>query len=82
MIPVADIFGAAAHAYTLVYGIHLNQPFPNLVIEVLSEPFFRLLSYLLIYWISEKNAKLALALLIPLLLVHIDLINLASKTLA
>lgn len=60
-----------------IYCLDMKKPFPPALIKSFSEPYIRLLSYIIVYLISLYNNVIALLCLITLLLFHVDYINLA-----
>lgn len=58
------------------YSLNLKTIYPKIVIEIFAEPLGRLLAYLTVYMISFYNELLGLLFLIPVVLLHLDIINL------
>lgn len=59
-----------------LYGLDMKEPYPYQWIELYSEPYVRVFSYLLVYALSLFNNTLAIVYMIGILLLHIDYNNL------
>lgn len=71
--------GTTSYAFSILYGLQMNKPFPDEVMKNIGEPLTRMLSYLLVYLVSQYNPQVGLALLVTIILIHIDYINLARE---
>ncbi len=70
-----------SYAFTMIYGTQMEKPFPSQIVALGSEPCIIALAYLTVYYLSTIDVKVALAVLVAVLVVHIDSINLSSKKL-
>lgn len=59
----------------MFYLFKENAPFPLFIINILTNPVTRLLTYLFIYFVSFYNPVISLLLLFGVIIIHIDIIN-------
>jgi hypothetical protein len=61
------------------YCLSIKIMYPPFIIELFAEPFGRLMVYLFVYLISFYNELMGLLCLIPVVFIHLDIINLIQK---
>ncbi len=62
-----------------VYSLNIRKPYPKHLMELFHEPLTRFITYILIYVICVYNPLLGLFSALPVILLHIDYINLYIK---
>lgn len=65
--------------FTCYYSLDMKTLYPEVWINICAEPFGRFMLYIIVYCISFYNEVLALLTLIPVVLLHLDIINLLDK---
>lgn len=62
-----------------IYCLNIKTMYPKAIVEFFGEPIGRLSLYMLVYLVSFYNELLGLISLIPVVLIHLDIINLTGE---
>lgn len=61
------------------YSLDIKRVYPRVIVEVFSEPVGRLVAYMAVYLLTHYNQLLGLLGLIPVVLIHLDIVNLLER---
>lgn len=61
-----------------IYGLDVKEPYPKNVVLFFSEPYVRVISYLVLYLVSLYNYTISFVLTIMVILLHNDYVMLAT----
>jgi succinate dehydrogenase hydrophobic anchor subunit len=64
---------------TCLYCLNMKMPYPQLIINAYAEPAVRFFTYIFLYVLCAYNNVIGLMATIPVVLLHLDYINLTKK---
>jgi len=70
------VIAAVIYAFIIIYGLNIRKAYPDVVMDNASEPLVRTIAYIAVYYLSTVSVPAAAALLVAVVLVHLDYLNL------
>lgn len=64
---------------TCLFSLNMKMPYPRAVVNAYAEPAVRFFTYIALYMLCAYNAFIGLAASIPVVLLHLDYINLTNR---
>lgn len=64
---------------TCLYSLNMKMPYPRAVVNAYAEPAVRFFTYIVLYVLCAYNNVIGLAASVPVVLLHLDYINLTNK---
>lgn len=70
---------AIAYAFVVIYGLNIRKAYPDVIMDWAMEPFARFIAYIAVYIASVYEPVAGLAVLIAVLLIHLDYLALGRQ---
>ena len=64
---------------TCLFSLNIKMPYPQAVVNAYAEPAVRFSAYIFLYVLCAYNNVIGLVASIPVVLLHLDYINLTNK---